>query len=619
MLMTDEFNKKLAIDLLIALCIGLLAVGAVAHANPASLHEGTYAQALRLMQGAPQGASETAARVLLGILSPLMRWKLDAAGLVNFYLLAPLLLLFLSSALAYGALRLWHFGRLEAAGAALLVMLASPVAFAFYPGIWLPETVGISLALLGLAALAASAREKDGPFTPISLLLALAGFGTAAVVLPWTAALPLSLLVGEVALAHKNLHALYSGGWKKSGRLLVLLLPVLLAIALHPPDFVLSVNGTAAFWHYARFAIGLALVAVPCLLLLDKHPQAPLFALAALVAVIFGSISPAAAMLGLLMPAAYGIRTLGMLKELPLGYKWLLFGFAVLLTAMGLFSPSGDWAQMAGLSIMTALAGAAIVHVYGWPGGLARLGLLAFLMAGTLLVAVQTQPGAGAGAVASGPYSYQPLSPGVQNALMWLGKNAPSAGANGGAGPRVAVLAPPEAVQLLSGGVLATDNDAWVRYLASGKNATSPLRRGDYVVAYPELLSQIKADDLALPKPWTLVTFNYVGTSVQQGQTLAVFYSDEGLVLQQALSDNNSLGSGKPQLFNAATGQPAGTLYAGDIAPLMGDRSFRAPGNLLLWYNNEYNANVLRLFRANDSVYQPLYENDTVRLEQVIG
>ncbi|MDE1798662.1 MAG: hypothetical protein KGH63_04645, partial [Candidatus Micrarchaeota archaeon] len=446
--MADSTIHKLLIECGIALLVGLLAIGAVAHAGPTSLDADSYAQAARLLAGAPAGGSEMVARTLFSFLGPVLGWKNDAAGLIRFYLTAPLILLLLSAGFAYAALRLWRFGRIEAAGAALLVMLATPVAFAFYPGLWLPQTAAIPLTMLGLAGLAAAAREKDGEgsagralpggFSFISLIVAVAGFGAAAYVLPWMAAVPLSILVGELALCHRDIGSL----WRvpsKSVRLVALLLPVALAVYLAPPAFVLSIPGTMAFLYESRFALGFAAVAIPALLLLDQHPQAPLLAGAAIVGLLFGTASPAAAMVCFLLPVAYGIRTLGALGEQPAWFKATVFGVALLAAGAGLFSMQGEAIQIAGLSLMIAAGGVAVAFVYRWPSGLMRLGLLAFLLGGALVVAAQDLPGQGAG----GPYHYSPLSPGVQQALQWIGNANPA-----GTQPRVAVIAPAAAVQL---------------------------------------------------------------------------------------------------------------------------------------------------------------------------
>lgn len=607
--MAEDLFKTILTDFIIGLFIGLLVVGVVAHANPSTLNEAAYGQALNLMQGKIGSHAEQLTSLAFSILSPLLGWQKESAkNVISFFLLFPLLRLMLASILAFGALRLWKFSRLEAGIATALLVLSAPIALAFYPGLMSPEAIAIPCALLGLFGLAWSAHEKG--HAPAGLVLALIGFTLSIWVFPWMMALPLSIFVGQLALNHRNLPNMLNGKWEAIAFLVVLMVP-LAALAAGPlPTFVASMEGLVKFFYLGRFALGLAAVSLAAVLAARKeHPQALFFGFVALAAVAFSTVSPAAAMVAMLLPMAYGFRALSQIGKVSLVTKALLLGTAIFIIAIGLQGASVDLSRTLGFGALALLGALSVVHLYNWSPGFVSSGLAVFLLAGGVLVGVQSVPGIGP----LSPYYYQPLSNSTQSALLWMGTHHEA-----GTTPRVAVLAPAEAVQALAGGQLASDNQTLLRWLAGGPNVSSPLKAGDYILATPDLFDEMKSNEWQLGKTWSLVAFQFSGnyTDPQRG-TYATYLSSQ-IGLLQPIDAEGKLTTDKPQAVSLLTGANIGALSASDVALLRPEQPIGADGNLLLWLNTEYNANILRLFR-NDAMFKSIYVNGSTEVLQVVG
>lgn len=600
--------KNIATDLLVGLLVGLLAVGALVHANPVTLNEATYAQALRLSQGTPQGAAEQFSRLAFGLLGPLLGWGAHPQGMISYYLIFPPLLAILASLLAYAALRLWKFERLESALISILLMLSLPVLLAFYPGLMPPEAMALPCALLGLFALAWSARDGKNEWEHVSLVVSLAGFSLAVWMAPALALIPLSLLLASVAEAYPNFASLIGGAWERQARLLVLLAPLLLLFAVPWPTLVFSTARMMAFLGWARYLAPLAAVSIGLWLSARAtHPQAPFFAALALAGLLAGVMSPAAGLLILLLPAAYGWRALGGLNGWTVPSKALGVALLVILLSVGLFSLENEPLRAAGQAVLVAGAVLAILLVYNWPAPLTQGGVAVFLFSAAVLAGVQNTPDD-----SGSPYGYHPLPLSVQRALIWIGQQPGE--------HRVATFAPSEAVKLLANGRKVSDDDTFTRWLAGANNSGQALLQpGDYVVVVPELFYEIKAREDVLERPWSLVAFRLLGLArdANGAQYAAYDAPADNYRLRQPLDRDDRLTSEAGELTTRSTNLFVGPLQPGAAMLLYPDHPLTEEGNLLLWFGKEYKSNVLGLFRS-EILYSEEYRNGSMRVRKVV-
>ena len=618
----NRVAKTILLELAFALALGLLA-GAPSWSHfPSTLDEGTYAQALRFAQGAPANPAEILTRALWGFVSPIIG-SASFSSLGVFYLALPVLLMLASAVFAYAALRFWGFGRLESGACALLFMVSAPVSLALYPGFMPVPALALPLSLLGLAALALSASWKE--YSLPSSLLALIAFSFAAWVEPWSALLPLSLLAGEMVRSHRALGELVKSQ-ETLVRLLVLALPALVALIAAPlPAYSLTSDGVLKFLYNSRLLIGLAVLPIPLLWAAKKHPQAPVYASLLIVALLAGTVSPSGAFLLLLLPAAYGLHTLSSLDQNPKRTQAVLLCAAVFMLGMGLFADQSDPVRLVGLSAILSAIALVVFYLYRGSASLAKYGLLTFLLGLGFFSATTYYPGLSF----APPYAYQPLSPGADQALRWLASHEPAPVPDGSfaapayavpssATARVEVFAPDAAVRLATNRSLASNDTAFVRWLASANMTPRPFSRGDYVIADSLMFERIQSNSSILDRSWTLIPLQYARQSVSGSTTFATFVSSQGYAIMQAIDPNMMPTSDSAILFDPGQYNYPNEMVRGDVGLMMPGQGANASGQLLLWYNREYNSNAVRIY-AQNSTFEQIYSKDGTTVFKVIS
>ncbi len=611
---STDIAKTILIELAFALMLGILA-GAPSWSHfPSTLGEGTYAQALRLAQGAPANAAEMLTRAAYGMVSPFAGSGAPFASLSVFYLSLPVMLALASAILAYAALRFWGFGRLESGACALLSMISAPVSLALYPGFMPAPALSIPLSLLGLAAIALAASRKE--YSLPASLLSLIAFSLSAWVEPWSALLPLGLLAGELIRSHRTPDQLTKSP-EMLVRLAVLALPALVALFAAPlPAYSLSTAGILGFLYNSRLLVGLAVIPLTLMGARQKHPQAIMHSVLFIVALLAGAVSPSGALLLLLLPAAYGLHALSGLDKEPARLQALMVCAAVFMLSLGLFADQSDPVRLLGLCALLSGIGFVLFYLYQRSAPLAKYGLLTFLLCSGFFSATTYYPGLSY----APPYTYQPLSPGVDQALRWLASHEPAADAGSPAAAQVEAFAPEAAIRLATNRSLSSSDTAFVRWLASDAKTAPPrpFSRGDYVIADNLMFERIQANSSVLDRSWTLIPLQYSSQRVVGSTTFATFVSSQRYAIMQAIDPNMMPTSDSAILFEPGQYNYPNEMVRGDVGLMMPDRPVNASGQLLLWYNREFDSNAVRLYTQN-STFEPVYSQDGTSVFKVIS
>ncbi len=585
-------------DWMLGLGMAVLLAAMLAASSISVLNESTYTAALHILRGTPAGPAEI---ILSGIyhLPGLSSASAGARGVLDFMLNLPLALMALSALLAYGALRLLGFGRAESAGAGLLMLLGAPVYEAFLPGFVPDAALAMPLMLLGAlgVSLAASAKKEEKAAAKKDwqamrgfggCVLAAIGFGASVWIMPFSALMPLGLLVGHLLMARERKEGAAPDA-AEIAKIVALILPLLVLLMNIPalPTMGAAAGNLARLPAQAWMLLGLAAIAIPAGLRAGAHPASRLFLPLILAGLLAALASPALAMVILLLPAAYGLHTLRRIGDEPLGWQGIILFICMLVVLFGLLqeSQAGDSVRSLGLAALGAAAAVALAHLWGWNAALVRHGVLMFLLGFSLLMAIGFVPGVELNA----PYpNYAPLDAGVQQHLLSLGR--------AGAGAPIATLAGGDAVQFLGNSPAAGNESRLIGWLASPSATPAPYPRGTRVLLPVSVFDTIGLKG-ASGRNWTLVAFHYVGKANSGSNEMAVFDSYSGLrVLHPLDLQTGGLGAARTYLYASPGNALLKVLRVGEVQLLQSQKSYDADGNLLLWPNDDLNTKLMDLF-----------------------
>lgn len=648
-------------DWLLAIALGVLVCGLLAAPNPMTLADGAYAHALNVVQNQPAGPAETLMRGAYDMLGTSLG-NASTDGRLSFFKNLPLFLGALSAMLAYGTLRLLNFDRLESMLAAALVMMAPAVGLAFFPGLVVTEMLAVPLMLLGFLGIAVVAGEKnekmagrpDSGFGKASadssgrrviggsgrtaslssaggsgmaffgLLLAIIGFSAAIWIYPWASILLAALLLGSLLEAKEHLHDLGKLDNAARMRLAALVLPLAVLFITPLPVYTLSASSILLVLQKGWMLGGLAFISFVALRRGQRHPQALMYALLTAAGLLMGGVSPAAAALAWLMPAAYGLHVLKDWEGDPLSMRAAMVGLLVVVPLFGLMSGSQDLGQAAGSAMLVAAGVVAMVHLWGWSSEMVRSGAAIFLLAAAMMALAASV----STITSNGLYLYAPLDADTQAALIWIGNSSQLAGSP------VAALASPEAVEFLAHGKSAMTSKEMVKWLAASKNGTFStagagpdtagsagpvkLAPGTLVVVPTGVFDIMAGRENDIGRNWTLAAFRYIGKT-QDSPPLVVFDSNQNLRILYPLDGYGNLVAARTYLFAMPGQNYAKTLTIGDVQMLRQSGNFTDEGNLLIWPNDELNARVLNLFEDKPAGYDIVHETPKVRVLKVTG
>lgn len=592
-------------DWLLAIALGVLVCGLLAASNPPTLADGAYAHVLNVVQNQPAGPAETLMRGAYSLLGTVLG-NASTDGRLSFFKNLPLFLGALSAMLAYGSLRLLNFDRLESLLATALVMMAPAVGLAFFPGLVVTEMLAIPLILLGLFGIAVMAGKKRMALA--GLLLAIIGFSAAIWIYPMAALLLAALLLGHLLEAKEHLHDLSKLDNAARMRLAALILPIAVLFVTPLPIYTLSFSSIMLVLQKGWMLGGLAFISFIALRRGERHPQALMYAILTAAGLLMGGVSPAAASLAWMMPAAYGLHVLKDWEGDPLSMRAAMLGLLVVMPLFGLMSGTQGWMQAAGSAVLVAAGVVAMVHLWGWSSAMARSGAAVFLLAAAMMALAASVSTIGS----NGLYAYAPLDADSQAALIWIGNSSQLAGSP------VVALASPEAVQFLAHGKPALSSKEMLKWLAASRNGTSGFARGTLVVVPTAVFDIMSGRENDIGRNWTLAAFRYVGKT-QDSPPLVVFDSNQNLRILYPLDGYGNLAAARTYLFAMPGQNYAKTLTIGNVQMLHQARNFTDDGNLLIWPNDELNSRVLFLFEDKPAGYSIVYETPKVRVLKVIG
>ncbi|MCL6088808.1 MAG: hypothetical protein M1530_01435 [Candidatus Marsarchaeota archaeon] len=584
-------------DWMLGLGMAVLLAGLLAASSISVLNESTYTSALHILRGTPAGPAEI---LLSGIyhLPGVSSASAGAQGVLDFLLNLPLALVALAAIFAYGALRMLGFDRAESAGAGLLMLLGSPVYEAFLPGFVPDAALAMPLMLLGAlgVSLAASAKKEEaagkggqGMRGFGGCVLAAIGFSAAVWIMPFSALMPLGLLVGHLLMARGRKEGAAPDA-AEIAKMAALLAPFGLLLVGIPalPAMGAAAGNLARLPAQAWMLLGLAAIAIPAGLRAGAHPASRLFLPLILAGLLAALASPALAMVILLLPAAYGLHTLRRIGDEPLGWQGAILFACMVVVLFGLLqeSQAGDAVRSLGLAALGAAAAVALAHLWSWNPALVRHGVLMFMFSFALLMTIGFVPGVEANA----PYpNYAPLDAGVQQRLLTLGK--------AGAGAPIATLASADAVQFLSNSQAAGNESQLMGWLASPSGTPAPYPAGTRVLLPVSLFDTIGVKGVSGGRNWTIVAFHYVGTAGTGTNQMAVFDSYAGLrVLHPLDLQAGGLGAARAYLYSLSGNALLKVLRVGEVQLLQPQKSYDTDGNLLLWPNDDLNTELMDLF-----------------------
>ncbi len=598
-------------DWLLALCLGVLVGGLLAATSPATLGNGAYAHVLHVVQNQPASPAEILMRGAYSMLGSVLGGS-GINGQLAFFKNLPLFLGALSAMLAYGTLRFLNFSRMESVLASGLAMLAPAVGLAFFPGLLAAEMLAIPmilLGLLGIALVASEKKEKTDDISPtafLGLLLGIAGFAGAIWIYPWASLILAALLVGSLLEAKEHLHDLSKMGKTAWMRLVALVLPLGVLSIVQMQAFVVSFSSILFVLQHGWMLGGLAFVSFVALQKTQRHPQAVMYAVLTAAGLLMGGVSPAAAMLAWMMPAAYGLHALRDWENDTLVMRVAMVTLLVGIPLFGLMSGAQGWMQAAGSSVLVAAGVVAMVHLWGWSSGMVRAGASVFLLAAAMMSLAVSIAAIGGNVM----YAYSPLDADSQAALIWIGNSSQLAGT------QVASLATPEAVQLLAHGNSAMSDKEMLAWLGASRNSSSSLAPGTLIVVPVSVFDLMPARENDIGHNWTLNAFRFVGKTADS-PPLAVFDSNQNLRILHPLDGYGNLAAERSYLFTMPGQAYAKTLTIGDVQLLHPSENISDDGNLLIWPNDELNSRVLGIFEDKLAGYSVVYETQNVRVLRV--
>ncbi|VVB56766.1 Uncharacterised protein [uncultured archaeon] len=590
MMQTGE--KRGQPDWMLAVALAVLLAAMVAAPNVTTMNEGAYAAGLRILHNQPALPAEmllNAVYHLPGIGSA----KTGAAGVLAFLLDVPLMLAALSALAAFGGLRYLGFDRLESGAVSLLLLLAAPVYEAFMPGFLPPEALAVPLALAGILAIAYASSEKRQVREALASVVAAAAFALAVWVQPISALIPLGLLAGELLLArethHKKERKANDVLWLKWG---ALALPILVLAVRLPdvPSLAAAMGAWAGLPSLAWPLLGLAAIGIPAGLRREAHPASRLVLPLILSAVLATVVSPAMALVALVLPAAYGLHTLRSLEEEAPIWRIAMLFLCLLVVLFGLLygRESSDVLRAGGLAALAAGAGVALAQMWNWNAAVVRHGLAVLLVGLALLMAISYLPGVSV----SDPYPhYKPLDVTVQNQLLAMGNSS------AGAGGPLATIAPGEAVKFLSGREPAGNESQLLDWLAGPQSARAPYPSGTRIVVPISVFDSLSQPASGLSRNWTMEAFHFSGVANSSSGQLAVFDSYDGLRVVHPLdAQSGELAAQRTYLYSLSSGALVKVMMVGEVQLLEPGQPFDAPGNLLIWPNEELHSKLLGLY-----------------------
>ncbi len=610
--MMNTGEEKGQPDWMLAAAMAVLLAALLAATNVSTLNSGTYTMALHILQNAPMLPSEIVASTLYH-LPGIGTAQAGAAGVLSYLLNLPMVLAALSALFAFGALRYLGFDRMESALAGLLLLFAQPVYEAFMPGFLPPVAFAIPLALIGMLGIAYASSQKEEIMQAIGSLVALVTFSLSIWILPISALVALGLLIGELMLAQST-HAKKE---RKAGPLVwakwaSLALP-LLVLAISMPQLP-SLNAAIGAWesmpNLTWGLLGLAAISIPAGLRVKAHPASRLFLPLIPAALLAMTVSPAMALVALLLPAAYGMHTLRTLEEETPVWRMAMIFVCLIIVFFGLLygHESSDILRAGGLSALAAAGGVALAQLWGWNAGVVRHGVGILLLGFAMLLAIAYLPGV----ASNDPYKeYKALDYAVQFQLLDMGNSSSHA--------PIATFAPADAVKFLSGAEMAGNSSQLANWLTGAKDAGVPYASGTRIIVPLSVFDSFSLSGSEAEKNWTLEAFHFMGVANGTQTQVAVFYNYNGLRIDHPLDmQTGGLAASKNYLYSLTSGTLVKILMVGEVQLLEPDLSYSAPGNLLIWPNQDLNSRLLELYISNPAGVRVLSRTPDALVLEVI-
>lgn len=587
----------------IALALAVICIAAAMHGQPTTLDYKAYDTALKLSQNALDKPYLAAHGFAYGIAKSFLSGAgSETSKIIAYFISVPPILLFLLAAMTYATLRMWKFGKIESASAVMLVSLGalSPI---YYPGNFPPIAFGLVLAAAGMMLTSVSIYLKENaPLSIFSSLVAAVLLALAVWISPETVWIPAAVLIAEVAHQWKKIGAIVSNP-QAAARMAALVIAIVAAGAFGTLGAIKwQFSSMADLLLFAPFATGFAALTLLFLYWENGHERAPEFALLGILAFFAAGTSAGVGAIVLSIPCAYGIRSFTGWKGYAPLLRALLPAFPVLFAVIGIWGTGGNVAQAFAAGVLAAGAMFFAVFLFDWEGGnFARFGLLLFLCASSVMLAIQAKPFR-ASAMAE-LKDYQPIQPEMQKALVWIGN---SASGNG----KVAAFAPKMAVKFLSGRDAAFENEEeFAKWLAS-KSGETPLPAGTLAVLEPSAFASMDRLLANSSKGWSLAAFGFTQmTTDSNGRSYGIYMASDGTRIAAQLDSEGNMLPQQVRLIDYY-GRDAGGIAIGQIVPLVPGMRSNTTNSILVMPNREYGTTLLAAY-SDAGAYPRIYENAT--------
>lgn len=603
--MERDIYSRLKIELPVFLAISLMIAALLFVQNPKTLDIQTYGFAKEIIDGELGGVHSIIVSAIYNMLDPIIGGDHKGMDLVNIFLVVPLVFSILSSLFAYSALRLWGFDKFSSIGSSILLMLSPAVFMAFLPGLLIPQMSAILFALMGLAGLAEIARER-GAIMPLAAIVSLVGFVLAVLIHPWMVLLPLSILIGQIAMHHENISELFSKKKSNPVILAVLLVPIIAFGVSGDFEFTFSISQMLNGIFDIKYLIGLAALSFPALMFRETYPKAVYFSTITIAALIFSSISASASAIALLFSAAYGINILTKFNNNPQWMKAVLLVTVVGLSTFSYVSSNQDLMSIFAVTLILTIVFVSLLYLYGFDATIVKNSILIALISSAMFTSIYLKDLD----ADDRAYRFEPLDKTMQEAIVKT---------TGLDGERVFAYADIKSVEFLSGKNLVYNESQWSDYLSAKNLEDGEFESGDLLILTKDDFDTLKMQMQEKDERWTLVNLYLLGVAQDDsGRNWAVYLSRDGVRIHVGVNEAGKLTSERPRVFSADGRRFVNYLVQGDVDLLYQNSTIMDQGNMLIWYNEEYDSNILNLFRGQtDGFATEEYRDEDILIMKV--